>query len=84
MPAAKLSTKCQVTLPISMRTDLKLVPGGHVNFEKGADGRWFVQRKTRDVRDLKSIVQYDGPAKTLEEIDEGIAEAVAERLKNCA
>ena len=41
-----------------------------------------VAKATGDIRALRGIIAYSGPARSLEEIDEGIAQAIATGLKN--
>ena len=80
---AKVTSKGQITLPAKLRAKLKLTAGSRVNFEEQPDGSYVIRRKTGDIRDLRGILRYDGPAVSVEDIDKAIAAAVAERMKRC-
>ena len=67
-----LTSKGQITLPKALRDDLHLKNGDKVAFEKTADGSYILRPRTLDVRMLKGCIKYNGPPKTLEEIQEGI------------
>lgn len=79
MPTATVTSKGQLTLPAEVRRDLRLVPGSRVDFDKQPDGTYAVRAKTRDIRELRGIVRYDGPPVSLEDIDNAIAKHLAER-----
>ena len=83
MPTATVTSKGQITLPAETRRRLRIVPGTRIDFVTNAAGETVLKPKRGDIRNLAGILGYDGPAQTLEEIDAGIAEAVAERVKNC-
>lgn len=83
MPTATVTSKGQVTLPIETRRKLRIGPGTKLEFFENAAGQTVIEPKRGDIRDLKGIVKYKGPPKTLEEIDIGIGNAIGERLKNC-
>ncbi len=84
MPIATLTSKGQVTLPIQMRERLRLVPGSKLDFEELPNGDYVVRRKTIDVRELRGILKREGqPVVSVEEMDDAIAAAVAERLDRC-
>ncbi len=82
MSTATVTSKRQITLPADMCRELRIVPGTKIDFYKNAAGETVLRPKQGDIRNLKGIVKYNGPPKSLEEIDEGIAEAIAERFKN--
>lgn len=83
MPTATVTSKRQITLPLETCRDLRIGPGTKVDFMKNSAGETVIKPKLGDIRDLKGIVKYKGPPKTLEEIDAGIGDAIGERLKNC-
>ena len=83
MPTATVTSKRQITLPAETCRELRIGPGTKIDFVKNAAGETVIKPKHGDIRDLKGIVKYKGPPKTLEEIDAGIGEAIGERLKNC-
>ena len=83
MPTATVTSKRQITLPAETCRELRIGPGTKIDFVKNAAGETVIKPKHGDIRDLKGIVKYKGPPKTLEEIDAGIGKAIGERLKNC-
>jgi antitoxin PrlF len=83
MPTATMTSKGQFTMPAEMRAKLRLVPGSKVDFVEQADGSYALKTRTGDIRRLKGIIKYNGPPVTLEDIDAGIAAAVAARLQHC-
>lgn len=79
MSTATLTSKGQMTLPKEIRDDLNLKPGDKVEFVK-IGGRYELRPRNRNAADLAGILHRPGmKAKTVEEMDEGIAEAVMER-----
>jgi antitoxin PrlF len=79
---AKVTSKGQITLPAALRAKLKLVPGSRVDFEERPDGSFVIRRKTRDIGELYGILKYDGPPVSIEDMNDAIAEAAAERFKS--
>lgn len=79
MTIATMTSKGQITIPADVRAKLGLVAGTKIIFEEMGDGRLLMRPKTRDIRDLRGILKYDGPPVSIEEMNRGIAEAVAER-----
>jgi antitoxin PrlF len=83
MATATVTSKGQVTIPAETRARLRLVPGSRISFEQNEAGETVVRTQTNDIRSLRGILKYNGPPKSLEEIDIGIALAVKERLDRC-
>lgn len=83
MTTATVTSKRQVTLPAEMCRELRIVPGTKIDFVKNAAGETVIRPKLGDIRSLRGFLKYDGPPKSLEEIDRGIAQAVSERLDRC-
>ena len=81
MPSATLTTKGQLTLPAEVRADLRLHTGDRVSFEKAEDGSYRLRPVKGDIMRLAGIVKYDGPPVSIEEMDEVIGRAVAERFR---
>ncbi len=85
-PAAKsstvLSTKGQVILPKAVREQLNWKPGTRLTIEQTADGVVLRSKPlfpaTTDDQ-VFGCLKYDGPAKTLEEMDAGVDAAIQER-----
>ena len=82
MASTRLSTKGQVILPKSVRDAGDWKPG--TEFEVTArDGGVFLApklpRKRYTIDDLYGCLPYEGPPKTLEDMQRGIDEAMSER-----
>jgi AbrB family looped-hinge helix DNA binding protein len=78
---ATVTSKGQITVPARMRERLSLRPGSKLIFDEQPNGDFLVRKKTGDIRDLKGIVKVPpGFSLTIEEIDEAIGDAVADRL----
>ncbi|MCL2453697.1 MAG: AbrB/MazE/SpoVT family DNA-binding domain-containing protein [Micrococcales bacterium] len=78
MPIATVTSKGQITVPKAVREDLGLAPGSQVVFAREPDGGYRIERQARPVARLAGVLRHDGPAKTLDEMEQGIAEAVTE------
>lgn len=75
MTTATLSSKGQITIPIEVRTELKVNTGDRVEFVQIAPGRYEFVAATRDITELKGLF---GPAQvmvTLEDMDAAVAQA---------
>jgi antitoxin PrlF len=83
MATATLTSKGQLTLPIELRTQMGLQAGSIVEFIRDDAGAWTLMAKNGDIRELKGIVRYDGPAVSIEDM-EGAAmkAATADYLKS--
>lgn len=79
MPTATMTSKGQLTVPAEVRERLGLHTGTRVDFVETPTGTYELRVKTGSVRDLVGLVHYDGPPQTVEEMDDGIAAAVADR-----
>lgn len=75
---ATVTSKGQVTLPASLRRTLKLKPGDKVAFERGDDGRYFIDARTGSLADLRGLIKMDTPISD-EDIERWIAEARGRR-----
>jgi AbrB family looped-hinge helix DNA binding protein len=79
MPITKLSTKGQVVLPKEIRDTLGICSGTELEVEV-RDGVVLLRPiRVTTVDDLLGMLQWAGPAKTLEEMEEAIASGVAEQ-----
>ena len=56
MPQSTLTTKGQVTLPVSVRRALRLESGDRIDFVEVAEGRFEVIAATRSIKELKGII----------------------------
>ena len=71
---ATITAKGQITLPKPLRDALHLKTGDRVLFEELEGGSYALTPITTDVQALKGCVSYHGPVKTLEEMEDAIAE----------
>ena len=79
MPTATLTSKGQTTIPKVIRDHLKLKPGDKISF-KIEDGRVVLGAKNRSVLELAGVLKRPGEkAFTIEEMNEAIGQAAAER-----
>jgi AbrB family looped-hinge helix DNA binding protein len=77
-----VTDKGQLTVPKTIRDQFGIEPGSKLDFEPQADGTLRVRVLTRGAGNLFGLLQRTGArAKTVEEMDAGIAEAVAARTK---
>lgn len=81
MASSTVTSKGQITIPVEVRTRLGLHAGSRVAFVESAEGVYELRPDTRSVRDLKGFLHWDGPAKTLQEMDAGVAEGAAESMR---
>lgn len=83
MTTSTLTAKGQTTVPREIREHLGLKPGDKIDYEIAPDGS--VRLRIRKVRlaDLAGILGKPSRTVSIEEMDEAIAEAVAERMRRC-
>jgi AbrB family looped-hinge helix DNA binding protein len=81
MATSTVTSKGQITIPLAVRRALKLEPGSKVEFVEQPDGSFELIPATRSIKDLKGIVKYAGPPVSIEEMDQAIADAAAERSR---
>ena len=63
MSSATLTSKGQITIPVSVRHDLKVDTGDRVEFIQIAPGRYEFVAVTRNIKELKGM--FGKPAKTV-------------------
>lgn len=82
-PTAKVTVKGQITIPKSVREKLNLQPGDKVRFEVDDDGGARMKAMNRSIDDIVGMLKpyYDGPAISVEEMNDAIAEAAVERTE---
>jgi AbrB family looped-hinge helix DNA binding protein len=84
MSQTTMTSKGQVTLPAIIRSRLQLVQGTELDVQETVDGNVMLiprRKKTGDIRKLRAIIAYDGPPVSLEDMERGIHDGVAERFK---
>jgi AbrB family looped-hinge helix DNA binding protein len=75
VPAAKLTSKGQITIPLEVRKHLHLEEGERVEFVIGQTGEVTLRRLSGSVRQLRGLLKREGEAPvSLSEMDETIAE----------
>ena len=75
MTTATLTSKGQITIPVSVRNDLKVGTGDRVEFILIAPGRYEFVAVTHSVSELKGM--FGKPAKTVSVVD--MNKAIAQR-----
>lgn len=73
MPAATLTTKGQITIPISVRSALGLDAGDRVEFVETGKGQFSIVAATRSVQALKGMIRSPETPVTIEEMNAAIA-----------
>ncbi|MEO8620637.1 MAG: type II toxin-antitoxin system PrlF family antitoxin [bacterium] len=72
MPASKITSKGQITVPKVVRETLCLLPGDHMSFVIHDDGTVTVEAETVDLSSLRGIVKPNGLHVSIEEMNEAI------------
>lgn len=73
MPAATLTTKGQITIPLSVRTALGLDTGDRVEFIETGKGQFSIVAATHSVQALKGMIRRPEQPVTVEEMNAAIA-----------
>jgi AbrB family looped-hinge helix DNA binding protein len=76
-----MTSKGQLTVPKTVRDDLGLGVGSQLSFIRDAEGGYRIEPVSRPVMRLAGSLHYDGPAKTVAEMDAGIARALSEEYR---
>lgn len=75
MPSSVLTSKGQITLLAEIRREMGLKSGDRLEFTRNAEtGSYLVTR----ILDLRGIVEYDGAAATIEEMNEAVEQAAVD------
>lgn len=78
MAASTMTSKGQITVPKEVRDDLGLVAGSKVLFVKIGDGDYRLVARTGRISDLAGVLHRpEGPALSIDQINDGIADAGA-------
>jgi AbrB family looped-hinge helix DNA binding protein len=78
MPTATVTSKGQITIPAEVRKSLGLKAGVQVLFFEGEKGEYIFRPRSGSIWDLRGCVpRLDHPV-SIEEMNEGIAEAAVE------
>jgi AbrB family looped-hinge helix DNA binding protein len=73
MTTATLTSKGQITIPIDVRTDLKVGVGDRVEFVQIAPGRYEVMAATQSVSQLKGMFGKANKVVSVDEMNQAIA-----------
>jgi len=78
MTISALSSKGQLTIRAVVRADSRLNTGDGVSFEKGEDGGYRIRAVKGDIMRLAGILKHDGPTVSIEDMNAGKLDAIAE------
>jgi len=80
MPAATITSKGQITIPVEVRKKLGIKAGDRINFFEDENGKYTFEPKTGSITDMKGILGPSplGYVPTIEQMDDAVLEAVAE------
>ncbi len=79
MPASKLTSKGQITVPKDVRDALGVQPGDRLAFTIRRDGTVTVAADTIDIRSLRGTLKSDVRDVTVEAMGEAIRRSAARR-----
>ena len=72
MVTATLTSKGQITIPLSVRQRLGLEPGDRVEFVETAEGEFTIKPANQDVRLLKGLLKKPSQPVSTEQMREAI------------
>jgi antitoxin PrlF len=72
MTSATVTSKGQITLPLSIRKTLGLEAGDRVEFVETAPGEFIIKAATQDVRALKGAVRKPRQPVSIEDMNAAI------------
>lgn len=81
MPKAKVTSKGQITIPKAVRDALGVGPGDRLTFHVHQNGTVTLEAATVDWRSLVGSVKSSVQGVTIEQMHEGIGEAVREEFE---
>ena len=73
MPEATLTSKGQVTVPVSVRRALRIDAGDRIDFVEVGEGRFEVVAATRSIREFAGMLAGERRTVSIEEMNETIA-----------
>jgi len=84
---ARISTKGQVVIPKAVRDRQRFLPGDVIDVVETADGVLLRRTEERDrltldqaLARIRSIIRYEGPALSIDEMNDAIRQASAEAV----
>ncbi len=79
MATSIVTSKGQITIPVEVRNDLGIKTGDKVEFHRNTEtGTYALRRKTGSINDLRGVFRYTGPAATIEDMNQAIADHLGE------
>lgn len=81
MPAAKVTSKGQVTIPQEVRIAMGVSEGDRVEFVRMEDGNFAVMPATKPISALKGIIPLRREPASLEEMQAAVVAGAAKGLK---
>lgn len=77
MQRSKIGARGQITIPKKIRETLQIQPGDTVCYLVEQDGVRI--KKMGSIKDIKAMVQYDGPPVSINDMDDAILEDAARK-----
>jgi len=74
MPTATITSKGQVTIPLSVRQSMRLGAGDRIDFVREQGGRYALIPKSLSVKSLEGIVPRPDKPVSLEDMQKAIIE----------
>jgi len=81
MTTATVTSKGQVTIPIDVREKLGIHAGTRVQFIARPDGGYDFVASSGSVRDIRGMIPAVGRTVSLQDMDEAVADAAADRFE---
>ncbi|MDZ7658318.1 AbrB/MazE/SpoVT family DNA-binding domain-containing protein [Fodinibius sp.] len=82
MEEAKVTSKGQITIPKKIREKLNINPGDKLTFKENEEGEWIIKSNKKSILRLAGILHRPNQKKlTVEEMNQAVKEAVAEKYK---
>ena len=78
MQRSKIGARGQVTIPKEIRETLQIQPGDTVCYLVEQDGVRI--KKMGSIKDIKAMVEYDGPPISIDDMDDAILEDAARKV----
>lgn len=72
MATATVTSKGQITIPVTVRDDLGLHPGSRVSFVRTDDGVYELRPQSRSITTLKGLVPSRGEPVSLDAMAEAV------------
>ncbi len=78
MASTTVTSKGQITIPVSIRTELGLRPGSRLSFVPTPTGGYEIKVDGASVRNLKGAIAPPSKPVTLRQMDEAIVAGITE------